>query len=726
MTDQATETQSPQHELSELVQAYSDGESVDKELFAEQRSNILLIAGDHYTKSSSKYWNRIRDSKDIAQEQKIRLVQNHIYKIMRNYANSIVSFAPSVTCQPEDEKDLAHQKSAEIHNHILDFAKKKYRFKEKVRDWADDFVGIGEVCTKVFFDPNKGQPVGYEQAIDDQGQPQINEMGEPVASDKLIFSGDFVFETFYGFDLLRDARAKSMADSPFITLRKMVNTKDMKDRYEGDPEKQKCFQDSADGTYLVFDSNRAAYSRTKDMCLIKETYYRPCQQYPKGYYYYWTAEGIFEQGELPLGIWPLAFAPFDKYQTSPRGRSHIKVLRPYQAEINRSASKMAEHQITLGDDKVITQAGTTIKQGGILPGVRGITVSGPAPVILPGRDGSQYLGYMNSKITEMWNASLIQEEMTDKQPQSDPYGMLFQAASQKKKFSVYTERFEQFLVDVVTIFFDLARHYMPDNDLKAAIGVNDLANIDQFKSPEKLNYLIQIEPQTDDIESKFGKQLVMNHFIQFAGSAMDKEDLGKLMRESPYVNSEEMFSDLTSNFDAGTNAILALERGKQPMSHSFDDHPYFIKRYLSRMRKPDFDTLSPQIQAAFQQAVSFHEQQEAQKQAQLKAAEADFIPTGGALVVCDLYVPDPKNPESSKRARLPYEALDWLIKRLEDQGSSQQALSILPTSASTDIMSQAAGMPGPSINPAKQMHPGMPQMPQQVHPGVPPHMVQRA
>jgi hypothetical protein len=684
-----------ENQLSDLTRAYTDGESVDAEIFSEQRSNILLIAGEHYSRGRSKYWDRLRDSKAIAQEQKLRLTKNHTYRIMRSYSNSIVSLSPFVTCMPQDPKDLGDQKSAELHNDVLNFAKRKYRLKEKVRDWADDFTGIGEVAVKIFFDPTLGKPVAYEQEVDEEGNPVFDEMGEPKASENLIFSGDFVWESVYGFNLLRCASAKSMDESPFITIRKMVDTKVMKARYQGQKDKQKCFEDTAEGTFLVFDTNKNAYGRSKNQCLVLETYYRPCKEYPNGYYYYWTFAGTFEEGELPFGVFPIAYAPFDKFQTSPRGRSHIKVLRPFQAEINRSASKIAEHQITLGDDKIITQAGTKITQGGSIPGVRGITVAGAAPQILPGRDGSQYLGYMNSQIDEMYKASLISEEMAEIPAQLDPYMLLFMAASQKKRFSIYTERFEQFLIDAVTIFFELARHYMPDDDLIEAIGKGDLANIEEFRSPKRLGYLISVEAQTDDIETKLGKQLVMNHFLQFAGGQLDKKDLGKFLKNSPYANADEVFGDFLIDEDAVKNNILALERGKEPIIHDYDDHPFMIRHYLNRMRKPDFEILPQNIKANFYKVVDMHEAAEAEKLRKLKLAESEFIPTGGALIIVDFYVPDPKNPLSSKRARLPYESLNWLVKKLEQQGSAQDALASLPDQARVEIAqkSEVSGRP---------------------------------
>jgi hypothetical protein len=92
--------------------------------------------------------------------------------------------------------------------------------------------------------------------------------------------------------------------------------------------------------------------------MIKEYYFKPSSVYgPNGYFYITTEHGILFEGEIPFGVYPISYRGFKKIQTSARARSVVKVLRPYQYEINRAASKMVEHQLVHGDDKVITPLG---------------------------------------------------------------------------------------------------------------------------------------------------------------------------------------------------------------------------------------------------------------------------------------------------------------------------------------------------------------------------------
>jgi hypothetical protein len=689
--------QSTKLKVQDLNEIYTNADSVDQEVFSEQRSNILLISGDHYNRRFSNFFRRVRDTKDLTQEQKLRLTKNHTQKIVKGYVNTILGAAPGVGFRPSNESELQDQKSAELNHAVWQCEVNKSNIHAKVDLWANDFCGVGEVATKIFFDPTEGEVRGYQPLMDESGQPALNEMGQPAPDmNKPVMKGKFIFEQIYGFNLLRAPEARTMEESPYLILRKMVSRKDLLKKYEGDEAKQKMFQASSDKTFVVFDSARSSYEKNKDQVLVKEIFYRPCIKYPQGYFAFYTELGIFEEGELPGGIFPIVHEMFDVYQTVPRGHSIVKTLRPYQIEINRAASKMAEHQITLGDDKLILQNGAKVSAGVSLPGVRTVSVTGQSPTILAGRDGSQYLNYMTSQISEMYGVADM-DESDPETAQLDPYVLLFRAAKHKKKFKRYIARFERFLVNVCKTYLQLAKIYLTDEDIVYAIGRSEQINIAEFKNTQDINYQIVVEPQADDIETKLGRQLVLNHTLQYVGGQLGKEDIGKIMRAMPYANFEESFSDLTIDYDSATNDVLALDRGEVPPIGIYDNHAYMIKRLTARMRQADFKMLDPRIQNNYASRLQAHEVAIVKEQEAIKAANSEFIPTGGYLVTCDFYVADPKDPSKTKRVRLPYESVSWLMKRLETQGSSQEALEQMNQGALAEMSKMFVQQTAPGV-----------------------------
>lgn len=702
---------STEHDVADLNALYLDGDSCDTAVFAEQRSNLLLVAGEHYNRRHSQFYRRIRDSRELSSEQKLRLTKNHIQNICKIYANNIISVTPGVGFEPKDEQSIQDQKAAELHHSVWQYLSDKHDIQSSLIDqWCDNFIQLGETITKIFWDPNAGEVKAYEQKVDEEGNPvhldsqgeetlePVDQFGQPhqMAPDMSlpVFTGDFVYEEVYGFNLLRAPQARRLDDSPWLCVRKMVNSKEWAKRYEHDEEKAKMFQPSGEDTFVVFDSGNGGYKKVEGMSMVREFYFRPCPEYPNGYFYLSTKEGIFERGELPGGIFPIVYEQYEKIQTTPRGRSPIKHMRPYQIEINRSASKMAEHQITLGDDKILIQNGTKVSPGVALPGVRAVNYTGQEPKVMEGRSGAQYLEYMAGQIQELYMVMNVAQDTEKSDAQLDPYALLFRSASQKKNFQRYTKRFEHYLMNVCKTSLRLAKIHLPEDQIIWAVGKSEQVNIAEFKNSNDICYQIVVEAQSDDIESKLGKQLVLNHVLQYVGTQLKPEDIGKLMRQMPYANFDGSFDDMTIDYDSMVNVELALDRGEQPDTSSQDDHVYAIKRLKLRTRKPDFKFLSPQIQQAYQMVIQQHEQLEAQRQVTLQRAEQGYIPTGGQLLGCDFFVTDPANPSKTRRARIPSESINWLVTQLEAQGQGLEQLETMDPGAQEGIAQAMLSQPG--------------------------------
>lgn len=702
--------------FEELSQRYQEAESCDSELFAEQRSNCLLVAGDHYNKKGSRFWSRIRDNKQLSSEQKIRLTKNHIQKICKTYVNNITSYAPGVAIAPKNAKELSDKKTAELYQAVWDDLKARHKLRKHVRAWAKDFIDIGECFVKVFFDPNKGKITHYEAATDENGEPIIEgvdpQTGQPqYKKGKPVYAGDILFERFFAFNVLRDPGAKSLDESPYLILRKMTPIADLKKMVGDDEDKLKLIQGSTKDTYIVFEGTTGEYKKSEHQALVLEHYIRPCPDYPNGYFFITTEHGILFEGELPFGVFPVKYCGFDEIPTSPRSRSIIKTLRPYQAEVNRTASKIAEHQVVLGDDKILVQAGTKLQPGGSLPGVRGVQYSGAAPVVLQGRTGEQYVPYMTGQIEEMYQVANVVEDSEERNQNADPFAMLWASVRNKKKFSMYAEKFEELLVEVTETALELAQHYYTEAHLIPAIGRREYINIAEFKKADKLCYLIKAEPRTEDIDSQMGKQLQINHVLQYVGNQLKPEDIGLILRSMPFMDQEQAFSQLTINYDNAQNLILALDRGEFPETRMYNDHEYMLKWLNHRQNLGDYELLPENVKANYEQKLKEHEGYLAFQQDKLMNAQSGYIPVDGYLVTCDFYVPDPSNPMKTRRVRLPYSSVDWLIKRLEEQGKPLEMLENMSLNVAAGIAGQMQGANNAAAGQVQPQGQGMSPMP---------------
>jgi hypothetical protein len=678
--------------IDDLNQLYSQAETADKELFSEIRSNVLLVAGNHYSNKGSKIWNRIRDTKELATDAKVRLTKNHIGKIAKQYVNNIVSCSPGVAIIPRNPREMQDQKAAQLNNSVWQYGKDVLKFDMKVISLAKDYVDAGEALVKVFWNPNAGKFLGHEQKIDGlTGEPMVGPDGALTPDEaKPKFEGKLEIEQIFPSNLFRDPQCTNMEEALWWGIRKMMDVDKLKEIVGDDPEKLKAVQPSEKEQYMVFEANQG-YTMSSKQALVREFYFKPCGEYPTGYYFITTQHGILFEGELPFGVWPLVYVGFDAIQTSPRHRSIIKQLRPYQMEINRTASKIAEHQVT-SDDKVLIQSGTKISSGGVLPGVRAIQYQGVAPTVLQGRTGEQYLPYMDGQIREMYQVANLTDEVEErKQAESNPYGMLFRSVKDQRKFTIYVEKFEGFLKQICITYLSLGKQYFDEGMLIPMIGKAEYVNIPEFKSTQELQYQIEVKPMSDDINSMFGKMLAINHALQYVGPQMDKEQLGMMIRQMPYANAEEGFSDFTLNYDIATNFILALERGERPEPSASAPKEYMLRRLDKRMMEADFNILPEPIKATFEQAKQTFQQLIVQDQQQIQRAEQGFIPAGGPLIKTDLQVSEPNTTGGMKTTRqaFPVESLMWLQKQLEIQGQSQEFLqSQLPPAEVAQIASK--------------------------------------
>jgi len=680
------------HKIDELNKLHEDSKSLDREAIAEMRSNILLVSGEHYSRRLNELWQRTRVNGMTQDPYQLRITKNWLHRAHRVYVNSIMTQSPDVTITPRNQTELQDQKSAELNLAVYQYLKDKLKMGALYRDLCGDFCGIGEACVKIFFDPTKGKLKGYEQQIDEAtGQPVFDEMGQPVSDEsKPVFTGEFVIERVFGQNLFRDPGCMQMKDAKWLGIEKLESTRTLKERYKNDPDKQKLITESS-GEFVVFDTMKNGYGREKDQTLLLEYYFKPSIEYPEGYYYITTKAGILEEGPLPNSIFPIVWVGFDEHPTKPRATSLVKVARPWQAEINRASSQAALHSITIGEDKILYQAGTKVAQGSLLPGVRGITYQGQAPQILPGRTGEQFFEYIQLQEQEMGRALMIDLVDEEKMNNLDPMAMMFRSMSQTQKFSIYATKFGEFLVDLVKVLLETAKFYLEGDELIAAIGRAEVINIQEFKSTTELSHSIQVSEQNNSIETKLGKQLVLNHILQYVGTNLERDDIGKLIHEMPFGNWKETFSDFTLDYQNVKNDFLAIERGEMPMVTNSDNSDYILKQVAKRQKERDFKLLDPAVQDLYAQYQQLHEQKMAEEAQAVKAAQSEFIPTGGAMVAADMYVPDADPNKTPKRVRVPYQALDWLLKQLEQQGMSMQAMESMNQAQMSEVAQMLLG-----------------------------------
>lgn len=675
---------------SELLRNVRDAESHLQSHFAEIRTNIRLNAGFHY-KNQGRF-NFIRGSK-VSQDRKIRATKNHTQRIVKKIASSIMDASAGTGIYPKNQSEHADAKSAELNASVWDDIKSQNGYRSFVRQVIMDYVIAGEVFTFTGFNPSMGAILGFDYEKDEEG----NRVGEGIPR----FKGKVDLRRVPAYNVLTDPSAMTYPRTRWNIIRDVHDTEELKARYANDEEKL-SYIDEAKATFQVFDGLSGNYSEMKDQTLIYEIYYRPCAKYPSGHFYFFTNAGILEEGELGISDetsleYPIQFAGFDETYTSCRAYSVIKTIKPYQMEINRVASAAIMESITLGYTTILSQAGSKVATNSIGNGLRHATYTGSKPDIVDGRNGQQYIEYINQQIDEMYliaNVRDHEKEVFNPSNSNDAFAGLFRAIKDKKKFSYYSEKIEDLLIEINKAALGAARTYYNEEMIIPLIGKDEQINIDEFKNTSPLKHVIKIEPRSEDHESLMGKTLMINQLLQYAGRQLTQEQLGVLAKNLPFLNEDMILDDLTANHDVATNIILALDRNKLPAFSEHMDHAYILRKLTARMLKGDFQFLPDEVKEKYAFRKQQHQEILVKQQQDAQRASSGFIPSGGGLVGVDFYIN--QDGAKQKRARIPFESVQWLVDKLKSQGTDISKIENLSLGDKADI-GRAIGKAMPNV-----------------------------
>jgi cellobiose-specific phosphotransferase system component IIB len=631
--------------------------------------------------------NNIREhGVSVNKDQKIRITKNHTVSITDEYINSVLSRNPEVAVEPNNSTELSDIKDAQLSNSVLSWVKSTNKWSKKRPKVVHDTVVVGESYATVAFDYSKGRVAG----LDENG--------------KEVLAGEMVIQMRMAYDTKRDPQAKSFEDCRFVFFDKLMDKKEAIELVKSlSPDNVDKIKDAQSGdTTIIFDSSTGSYAQTETARVhIIEMYVRPCTEYPKGQFIIMTKDFEIYRMDLPLGIFCVYQSGHAMITDTPRYSAVMRVIRPYQIEINRASSKMAEHQITLGDDKMVLFNGSKIKGSAKESGIRVVSVDGSAPLVVAGRTGEQYLNYVINEVNGMYQAANVAHLLEDKQITGDPFMLLFSTMKQKAKFVNYVGAYEEFEKEMFSDILKLCKYYLDESHLIKIVGRTEYVNIAEFKDVDLESMDVKVVASNGDIETKFGKVLTLTQVLQYAGSSLSPDQIGTIVKQLPYGNKDEIFSPLTINYDTAVNIILSLDRGEMPKVPKYGDTDYLLRAIQSRTVKADFILLAPQVQQNYDQVIQQLEQTKSAQELQIQQAAAGMIPSGGFLTTVNASW---QNPSTGKveRIKIPSDAISWLAQKLNQQGTFVRELESQSPQVQAEISNNVVQMNNPQQAPQVQ------------------------
>ena len=684
------------HSISELTQLFKTGYEIDTPLFREHRTNAMLFNGNHYGKKTQQFDRQYRQQRGKYDTQAIRITENHLNKIISMRASALKALVPDVTVRPKNFGEFGDQKRAELHKSILEDWKHQSGFKEEEVRMIKEWMIYGELAVKVFWDEGEGRrlPDLYVteleaefDKIDEEGiegvEVQID--ADNIKTKKITrFEGRVTAEVIYPFDLIRDPCAESFKKAQWVCVKKLVDPDFLKRHFKQDDPRYKAVTEKSTDKYNTFRVN-GEYTKTENKTLIKEFFFKPSYRYPNGYYYIVAgaeSDTILWEGELPGGIFPIEILGYDEISTSPRHSSLIRHLRSNQLQVNLLKSKSVQTILSSGMDRVFINKGSKLSKP--LKGSDGISVyeyTGTPPITEQGRVGEQFINVINMNIDQMYQKGNVQEAFEQQNKQVDAHTALFQSARQKATYNDYVCKYENFLKNVYMKVLKLTKMYMKDEALVYIAGSDEQVNIPEYKTMDDLGFEIAAEQQSMDAESKLGRALDIQKVLQY-GANFDGAQLAALVKHMPYLNNEAVLETFPGyvDYQNALNDICRIDRGDQSVLNirRYENHDYMIQALTARSKKPDYEFLPEQVKQLYDLKIQAHEQIKVEQIQQQRSMEADFIPTGGALLKVEgLFVNDgltARGQPKVRAVRIPQESLDWLQERLKVQGLQLEVL----------------------------------------------------
>ena len=664
--------------LAGLNEEFDKSITTSHRINCEKRTNLNLYLGHHFLKTSDSL-NRRLEKRGVDKTTRVRVTKNHMFRICEYIKNAIISAGADHDVFPENEDEMQDQKSAELHRAILSKWKHQNNYKDICRSFVSDFVIDGEVARKITWNPNKGEVVSKEIVFNE-------ETGEQ--SEKVTKEGDATVERIFAWDLIVPENVKDISTAPWLGYQKMMPTATLK---ESVPEELKAkITDSSDKTFEIFDPTMGGYHHRKGMTLVREKYTKPCGQYPTGFVQIFNEDIVIHQGPIPEGHpFPIKIKGYTEVPTSPRSVSIIRQLRPLQVNINFAASQEILTQMTVGHDKLIMLGGASLQHVGSQHGIEKFkTNSMSSPTILPGRSGGQFVESMVRNTTEMYSLANVPEMDSEKGPKnSDAIGALFASVKDKRRFTLQTEKFTEFMQEIIEDVLQLKKLYMNEQEIVKVVGRTEQVNISEYKNAEKIGYQIRVNEVDENETQLMGKHIELTNMLQYGGNDLGPETTALIGRNMPFLNKTQIFDDVLVNYDAFVNIILALDRGQQIEVQPHDDTDYLLKKVTTRMRKADFRFMNQEIQASYQQFIQQLHQVKAQQIRELQQQQANLIPTSGARVPLPIYreTIGSNGQPKSERVMVPQDGLSWFIDLLEQQGTVIDPMQLQEQSTQANI-----------------------------------------
>jgi hypothetical protein len=528
---------------------------------------------------------------------------NRFRRLMQDQLTDIVQTPPDYEPQARNT-DAESQAQCSLTLGLLDSYKRDAHLEELRLERAEMGLLLGESFLHVRWDPEKGRVHAMEDVPekDEDGNPVIDETGQPVVKQKPLYEGDFVFSVRSPYEVARAPTTADRSKAPWNVVLEPMNRWDMLEQYGGDSEDVRLAILNAPkwSSYCAtWDFEKQEYDED-DTIGVYFVYGEKSRSLPEGRF----ALVLDEKTVLLDG--PLAddragvfrYAPCE-VMFRPEGHSNnfdgLPIAEAYHAQM----SAILTNQASFGVQRIVAARKSNVKPHDLATGVslleydsfdattqQSLPEPHVAQLLAPPPEMFTFRSDLASELDTVMGGSPVRrgDPEATKGDSGAKAAMLYAAAQNISSSALRALlRSDE---EVATFIVDSIRRHATVERITAIAGKNNSYTAKKFVG-EDLNQIVRVRVrQANPARDTFPGRMQMAEMMLSAKSPQERQDLQSLIitgRLEPMVEDSESERILVER----ENEALRDPNAPMPTVRKGDQHIGHMAKHESCMTDPD-------------------------------------------------------------------------------------------------------------------------------------------
>jgi len=586
------------------------------------QKNLVLYKGIQYTDQETRSDHRESGSKRSHGVRKI--VANQIYALVQDHVSRLIKYKPAVSVLATND-EFSDKVSAKMSKYLLDHIWYERAFEGKISvDIAKLKSIMGEAYLFITWNPDLGdlhpdykklKGKGDEKIplLNENGEHQKDERGEPVYINRPVRTGDVDYDVVYPLEVLLEHRAK-FEDVDYCYRMRIKSAEELRLLYPDFADQIHPTTDSQ-----VYDYEKMQMEPVTHKTVYWEFYHKPSLGLDKGRYIVFTKDCILVNRDYPYDHRELPFVRLTDIDVPGEvyGKSGIENIKALTSSYNNLLNLVLRNQIMVSHPKWMMPAGAAKKES-LGNDITIVEYKGPQPPALVQSNATspETFSFMKTLKEEFQQIYGIYGVSRGEPPAGIKAGVALQFLSEQEneRFNEFILKYNDFVKRVAVMTLSVAGSYYDASDERMIRVIG--------KDNKWMTEFFDVSNLSKDYDVR-----VQNSSALSMSRAQRTQNVLDLAEKFPNIMTQEQvvdILDLAQNdkfIDTATSSVRTAEAenelilqgkagqiGKSLEPEPYEDHIIHWKTHVQEMRKYPFKfETPPEIREELKDMVIAHE-----------------------------------------------------------------------------------------------------------------------